>query len=61
MVRHSSGCRFVVDLCKVEEVIDHVNEVEAAFLHLLDKRPVKCSAAFEKIDTAQDALVRNIS
>lgn len=41
MVRGSSKSCLVVDLCKVEKMIDHVNEIEAAFLNLLDERPIK--------------------
>jgi hypothetical protein len=37
MVRCSSKCCLVVDLRKVKKVIDDINEIEAAFLDLLDK------------------------
>ena len=42
-------------------MVDHVNEIEAAFLHLLNKGPVQCFCPSKKIDTAKDALVRNLS
>jgi hypothetical protein len=37
MIRCSSKRCLIVDLRKVEKVINHVNEIQAAFLDLLDK------------------------
>jgi len=39
-------------LREVKKVVDHVNKIETAFLHLLDEGPVKGSRPPEKIDAA---------
>ena len=42
-----------VDLCEIKEMVDHVDQVETAFLYLFDERPVQGGRSFEKIDTSE--------
>ena len=45
--------RLAVDLREIKEMIDHVDQVETAFLYLFDKRPVQGCCSFEKVDTSE--------
>lgn len=48
-----SALRLAVDLCEVKEMVDHVHQIETAFLYLFDERPVQSCRSLEKVDTSE--------